>query len=147
KVEPRWPEPARFTAVRAFSRHMSARSARSFPSARTRSNSTLGMSSSRGIVVTLFTMSILPRRDAWPVGGNRRRETRALVELVRLLAEEERLGRARPVVGKPSRLAPARPRELHTQRWDRGNRLCLAAFGWPAIADEGVVACVHRRLE
>ena len=48
KLDPRWPEPACFTATSAFSLHMSARSSRvasrSAPPARTRSNSLVGIS-------------------------------------------------------------------------------------------------------
>ena len=52
KLEPRWPDPARLTATSAFSRQMSARSARrasASPSAvRTRSMSAFEMNASSG---------------------------------------------------------------------------------------------------
>ena len=55
KLDPRWPEPACFTATSAFSLHMSARSprvaSRSAPAARTRSKSLVGISFSSGTSV------------------------------------------------------------------------------------------------
>src|SRR4029077_7197982 len=67
-------------------------------------------------------------------------------QLVGLLAEEEGLARAGPVVGEPGDLAPARPRELEPHGLDRRYALRLSVLR-PAEPDERVRPRIDRRLE
>ena len=57
------------------------------------------------------------------------REVGAVSQLVGLLAQEERLARARPVVREARDLPPARPRELEPDRLNRRDALRLPVVG------------------